>query len=103
VTYVDLLELARREHELAAEGRFDELVAIGEEWDQLTASLPEPTPSERDLLEEIEVIVWSTVASAHKALHDVAGTLTLINRGRRAIASYAAQAPAALTAVDAHG
>jgi hypothetical protein len=99
--YTGLLELARMEQELAESGRYDELGALAERWDTLVGSLPEPRPEDRETIEQIELIVWSTVTKVHKAMRDVAGTMTLINRGRRAIATYAGQAPAQLVAVDA--
>src|SRR2546421_431135 len=97
--YQALLDLAGRERQLVDEGRFDELEALGAEWEKLTSNLPTPTDEERKLLEEIELTVWSTVAALRLAIDDTAHLMTLVQRGRRAIDSYAGSAsPIALNA-----
>lgn len=93
--YEQLLALARRQQEVVETGRLDELELLLAEWEALAAVLPEPTSDERELLEAIEVIVWSSVATLDKALYETAQTLSLIRRGRKAIGSYAGAAPAA--------
>jgi hypothetical protein len=93
--YEQLLALARRQQEIVETGRLDELELLLAEWEVLTAALPAPTPDERELLEAIEVIVWSSVATLDKALNETGQTLSLIRRGRKAIGSYAGAATAA--------
>jgi hypothetical protein len=87
--YAALLALAERERELVDEGRFEELEALGNEWAQLTADLPDPTSADRKVLEELELTVWSTVAALRVVVDDTADLMALVQRGRRAIGSYA--------------
>ncbi len=87
--YEELLALARREQEAVETGRLADLEPLVAEWEALVTSLPEPTPDERELLEAIEIIVWSTVASLDKALHETGQMLSVVRRGRQAIGSYA--------------
>ena len=86
--YEALLVLARRERELLDESRFEELDALGPEWEALAAGLPEPTHDDRVIIEEIELTVWSTVAALRLVLEETAQVLALLQRGRKAIGSY---------------
>ncbi|HEY4347357.1 MAG TPA: hypothetical protein VGM80_07180 [Gaiellaceae bacterium] len=96
--YEALLALAYRERDLVEAGRFEALEALGNDWEALTKDLPEPTNDERKLLEEIEVTVWSTVAALRLAMDDTVQLMSLVQRGRRAIDSYAdAGVPTAAT------
>jgi len=90
--YQKLLELARREQALVNEKRYDELEALGEEWAKLTAELPNPTPEDRKLLEEIELTVWTTVAQTRLELEEAMRLMALLERGRRAVGGYAGAA-----------
>ncbi len=97
--YEELLELARLEQELVDARRFEELEALGERWESLTAALPDPTPEDRKLLEEIELTVWTTVAATRLELEETMRLMSLLERGRRANGSYAG--PGLRPAVDA--
>jgi hypothetical protein len=99
--YEVLLGLARLEQELVDQRRFGELEALRERWEAVTASLPDPTPEDRKLLEEIELTVWTTVAATRLELEETARLMRLLERGRRAVGSYGG--PALKTAVDAKG
>ena len=87
--YEKLLDLARREQALVNEKRYDELEDLGRHWAELTAELPNPTPEDRKLLEEIELTVWTTVAQTRLELEEATRLLALLERGRRAVDGYA--------------
>jgi len=87
--YEKLLQLARREQALVNEKRYDELEDLGRQWAALTAVLPDPTPEDRKLLEEIELTVWTTVAQTRLELEEATRLLALLERGRRAVGGYA--------------
>ena len=97
--YEHLLALARRERELVDASRWDDLAALGADWEALTADLPDASAEESGLLEEIAVTVWSTIAAVQAALDQTTHLLDHIQRGRQAIGSYAGNAPGA--ALDA--
>jgi len=62
--YEAILELAERELELAGDGRIEDLRALAEEWDQLTAGLPaRPPASARRPLERAAALHRSTSAT----------------------------------------
>ena len=86
-----LLNLSRRQQELVAAGRFEDLPALVEVWTRLSAGIDDASPADRPVLEEIEQIVWSTIVAVDKALHDTALMLSVIQRGREAIGSYVGQ------------
>jgi hypothetical protein len=98
-----LLALARRQQALVETGRFDELPALEAEWARVVSSIEDATPEEREALEEIEAIVWSTVATLDKAHHETARALHVIGRGRSAIRSYAGGARGPAAAVNIRG
>jgi hypothetical protein len=99
--YEELLLLARLEQRLVDEGRFDELEELGERWEAVAAELPDPTPEDRKLLEEIELTLWTTVAQVRLSLEETARLMTLVERGRRAIGTYGG--PAMQGAVNTRG
>jgi hypothetical protein len=99
--YQPLLDLARRERELVQGGRWDELGELGAQWAAQTAALSEPTPADRELLEEIAAIVWSTVAAVQSALASTTRVLDHVQRGRLAVDSYVAETR--LAALDTRG
>jgi hypothetical protein len=87
--YEALLSLALRERELLDESRFDEIEALGPEWEAVAADLPAPTQEDRVLLEEIELTVWSSVAALRLVLDETAQLHALIRTGRHFVGSYA--------------
>ncbi|HEX4521678.1 MAG TPA: hypothetical protein VH063_19035 [Gaiellaceae bacterium] len=92
--YDALLMLARLEQELVDTGRFDELDGLGEQWQEVAAGLPDPTPEDRAVLEEIELTVWTTVAAVRLQHEETSRLLTLLDRGRRAVGTYGGPFPA---------
>jgi hypothetical protein len=93
--YRRLLELALSERELIAQGRFDELPALGADRAALARALPSPPPAEaRALLEEAKGIVDANVAVLASAIEQTRADLAHLRRGRVAVASYGATTPA---------
>jgi hypothetical protein len=94
--YRRLAEVARRQSALVEAGRFEELAAVAAEWDALVARLPEQAPAAaRPLLEESSRLVASASATLAAGLADTRRQLGQLGQGRRAVAGYAAGAPAA--------
>jgi hypothetical protein len=88
--YERLVELAERERELIAAGRFDELAEIDAERDELVASLPEQAPPDaRFLLERAARLQEESSRELAAALATVRVGLLELARGRRAAGGYA--------------
>lgn len=88
--YERLVELAERERELIAAGRFDELAELDAERDELVASLPEQAPREaRFLLERAAQLQEESSQALIAAMATVRGGLLELARGRRAADRYA--------------
>ena len=88
--HVRLLELARRQRELIADGRYDELAALECEWAAAQSEAPAQTPPEAlPLLAEAERLVDGNVAALEAALRATAEELSRLRRGRAAVLSYA--------------
>jgi hypothetical protein len=87
--YTMLLDLARRESELIAAGRWSELVDLEHERRELIATLPSRPPAEaRGVLEEAKAIVTRNVASIVEATDRTVAQLALVGRGKQAMAGY---------------
>jgi hypothetical protein len=99
--YEPLLALARRERELIDANRWHDLHELGAEWQAHTENLPDPSPADREVLDEIAATVWSTVAAVQAALADTTRGLGHVQRGRLAVGSYGTDARHA--ALDARG
>jgi hypothetical protein len=85
----DLVALAEGELRLAADGRWDELVAAGAERASLAASLPPAPPAARPALERLaavqEELTDAILAARSATLRELAG----VRRGRGAVRRYA--------------
>jgi len=91
--YTLLLDLARRESDLIAAGRWADLVDLEHERRELIASLPATPPAEaRGVLEEAKAVVARNVAEIVEATDRTVAQLAQVARGRRALAGYAGQA-----------
>jgi len=99
--YEPLAALARRERELIDANRWDELHELGAEWQAHAESMPDPSPADREVLEEIAATVWSTVAAVEAALADTIRGMGHVQQGRLAVDSYGADTRRA--ALDARG
>jgi hypothetical protein len=101
--YERILELARREAALVAEGRLEGLADVWAERDEVIASLGSapPPPSAREPLLEAERIGRATHERLCLLLQELGAQIARISSGRRAVAGYGgAAAPRTL---DAHG
>ena len=100
--YDTLLALAERERDLIAAGQWEDVVTLGAARAELTAQLPQRAPaSAREALERTASIVDSNVAAIATASDAVRRELAHLDRGRSALASYAATATT--RRIDAHG
>lgn len=87
--YELLVDLARREAELVANGHLEELRALQEEREQLRQALPAIPPAEaKPLLEEAFALTRSTEAVLQAALAETATELRRLAEGRRAVQAY---------------
>jgi hypothetical protein len=87
-----LVELAARERDLAAEGRWEELDAVSDERGALAASLGDPPPAARRLLECALAIQEELVATILRARVATLDDLGRLRRGRTAVQAYAGPA-----------
>jgi hypothetical protein len=85
-----LLELAERERALAAEGRWDELDAVGANRAAFAASLGTPTAADRPVLERALAMQEELVATILRARGATLDELAHLRRGRGAVQGYAA-------------
>lgn len=100
--YESLLELAERERDLIEAGRWEDVVTLETARVRLLAGLPAQAPeSARPLLEEAASIVESNIAAIATANAGVKRELAHLQRGRNALASYAASP--VMRRIDAHG
>ena len=94
--YDRIVELARRERALVADGRIDELAALAAERDALVATLPAEAPAEaQPQLEEALRIVNETSEAIAEVLEEVRRELGALRVHRRVASSYVAAGPAA--------
>ena len=101
--YERILELARREAELVASGRLEELAEVWAERDELTASLGavRPPDSAREPLLEADRIVRATHDRICVLLQELGQQLGQLTSGRRAVSGYGGAPPP--RALDARG
>jgi hypothetical protein len=85
-----LLELATAELGAAAAGRWDALDALGADRAALAASLGEPTPADRPLLERVMAVNEQLVATILRGRSATLDELAHLRRGCGAVAGYAA-------------
>lgn len=91
--YWKLVSLARREAELVAAGRFEDLPAVHAEWDTIVASLPAtPPPHARAALAETQRLVAATTAALAASVERTSAELQRLGKGRQAAAAYQAAA-----------
>jgi hypothetical protein len=89
--YWELVALARREAELIAAGRIDELAGLHAEWDAVIGALPSAPPEHaRAALTETQRLVAASTAALAAALERTGGDLNRLGTGRRAAAAYQA-------------
>jgi hypothetical protein len=85
----DLLARAERERDLAAAGRWDELVEAGAERVALAVALPPAPASARGVLERLaevqDELTAAVVAARSETLRELAG----VRRGQGAVCGYA--------------
>lgn len=87
--YWKLVALARREAELIADGRLEQLDELHGEWDALVATLPATPPAHaRPALAETQRLVASSTAALAAAVERAGGELNRLGAGRRAAAAY---------------
>jgi hypothetical protein len=93
--YALLVELARREHELVADGRAGELASVHAEREALLAALPAQAPGEaRPYLERALELTLATQAELVEGLGAVRRELVSLGTQRRLATSYTGVAPA---------
>jgi hypothetical protein len=87
--WLDLLARAERERELAAQGRWDELVAAGAERSAYAAALPPAPASARPVLERLAVVQEELTAAIIAARSETLRELAEVRRGKGAVRRYA--------------
>ena len=99
--YAELVELAKRESALIAEGRWEGFAEIERSRHRIMESLPvRPTGQARAMLEEAQRLVIANAEAIASAIEGTRDELVHLSRGRRAMSSYAATAPRASRYVD---
>ena len=95
--YTELAALAELQRELALDGRIDELASLHAERAALIASLPPVPPRSAEAhLRRAAVAQEQTTAALATAARVIKAKIAQLDRGRSAIAAYAAPAsPAA--------
>jgi hypothetical protein len=89
VSWTELPELARRERELVNGGRWEELLELQAERQQLIDSLPAELPAEaRPALEAALRQSRATQAVLAEAMQATGGQLGTVRRGRRVVTAY---------------
>jgi hypothetical protein len=102
--YAELVELAKRESALIAEGRWEGFAEIERSRHRVTASLPvRPTGPARALLEEAQRLVIANAEAIAAAIEGTREELVHLARGRRAMSSYGATGPRPARYVDSRG
>jgi hypothetical protein len=103
--YERLVAIARREAELIAAGRWEDLPALEDERRAATAGLPEQPPVEAMWpLAEAHRLVSQNVADLRYAIETRRADLAMLGRGRRAVAGYgSAGIPSAGRLLDGRG
>ena len=102
--YAELVELAKRESALIAEGRWEGFGEIERSRHRIMQSLPvRPTGQARALLEEAQRLVIVNAEAIASAIEGTRDELVHLSRGRRAMSSYGATAPRTSRYVDSRG
>ncbi len=90
--YERLVELAERERDLIATGRYDEIPALDDERNRVVADLPVvPPPEAASALERAAVLQEESTRAIASALLETRHALLDLGRGRRTARSYAPQ------------
>src|SRR4051794_23684557 len=93
--YARLVELAHREHELAAGGRVAELPALQEEREALVASLPAQAPeAARPHLERALELTRAAQDLLAAGVEKARADLAALSAHRRVVGAYVGVAPA---------
>jgi Flagellar protein FliT len=88
-----LADLALRERELVAEERWDDLLALQTERQQLIDSLPRPLPRQaRSALVTARLQSRETEQALQTAMARTGSELATLRRGRRVVGAYRAAA-----------
>jgi hypothetical protein len=91
--YERLVELAERERDLIAAGRFDELPALDDERSRIVSDLPDaPPPAAGPALQRAAALQEESTRAIASALLETRHALLDLGRGRRTARSYAPQA-----------
>jgi hypothetical protein len=99
--YAAILDLAELELELAGLGKIEDLRALSDQWDELTAGLPEqPPPSARALLERASALHERTHIELLRLREAMLCDLNATARASRAAHGYAQQTPRRIHRVD---
>lgn len=99
MTWRELPELARREQELVAGERWEELLELQAERQRLIDALPSPAPAEaRPALEDALRQSRATQSVLAEALQRTGGLLGTVRQGRRVVSAYGGPAAVALEA-----
>jgi hypothetical protein len=101
--WAQLVALAERERDLAAEGRWDEAAGAAAERVRRAAALPAPPPSARGDLERLRALQDELSARLQLARAAVVSELGALRRGRGAVRGYAAAAGPRAATVDGRG
>ncbi len=99
--YERLVELAERERDLIAAGRYDEIPALDDERNRIVADLPAvPPPEAGPALERAAVLQEESTRAIASALLETRHALLDLGRGRRTARSYAPQLSAGGALLD---
>ena len=99
-----LLELARAEEVLVAEGRTDDLAPLYDDRDRLIVQLPERLPASEVVVLEEAVAVQRRCAERLRAARDaVAAELARVDQGRATLRAYAPAGHGPVRTLDASG
>ncbi len=99
--YEAILELAQRELELAGDGRIEDLRALTEEWNQLTAGLPARPPEyARRPLERAAALHHRTNVTLHRLSEAMLCDIRATARAGRAARGYAGETHRRIRRVD---
>jgi hypothetical protein len=85
----DLLARAERERDLAAAGRWEELVQAGAERAAVAVMLPPAPPSARPVLERLALVQDELTAAILAARTETLRELAGVRRGQGAVRGYA--------------
>ena len=88
--WAELVELAERERELAAAGRWEEVAAMGAERARRAALLPPAPASARPHLQRLAALQHELLTTLQTARAATAHELAGLRRGRGAVRGYAA-------------